>query len=71
MFGKWACLYSLIALWVPVSNGNLLAQNTVQLDKGELIEVEALTFRYATVGVGSSIKWMSQSAWEESRESTP
>jgi len=43
MFGKWACLYSLITLWVPVSNGNLLAQNMVQLDKSELIEVEDLS----------------------------
>ena len=43
MLGKWACLYSLITLWVPVSNGNLLAQNTVQLDESELIEVEDLS----------------------------
>jgi len=43
MLGKWACLYSLITLWVPVSNGNPLAQNTVQLDESELIEVEDLS----------------------------
>ena len=42
MLGKWACLYSLITLWVPVSNGRLFAQNTVPLDKSELIEVESL-----------------------------
>ena len=94
MFGKWSCLYLLIMLWVPVSNGNLLAQNMVRLDKSELIEVEdlseslanallefslavrggdlktirafladeveALTFQQTPVGIGSSIKWMSQ-----------
>ena len=43
MFGRWACLYLQMTLWVLVSNGNLFAQNTVQLDTSELIEVEDLS----------------------------
>ncbi len=43
MLGKWARLYWLLTLWIPVSAGNLLAQNTLQLDKSALIEVEDLS----------------------------
>ncbi len=55
MLGKWARLYLLVTLWVPVSAGNLFAQNTVQLDKNELIEVEELSESLANALLDFSI----------------
>jgi hypothetical protein len=55
ILGKWAHFCLLITLWVAVSVGNLCAQNTVQLDKRELIEVEDLSESLANALLDFSI----------------
>ena len=55
MFGKWARLHLLVTLSLPVSAGTLLGQNTVQLDKSQLIEVEDLSESLANALLDFSI----------------
>jgi hypothetical protein len=56
IFGKWARLCLLVTLGIPaVSVGNVCAQNTLQLDKNELIEVEDLSESLANALLDFSI----------------